>query len=114
MARKTKFNSLDRQMYRLGRQIERERLFPEFSAELSPTVLRARGLSDEEIAHVLECPVGDVEKVIEFDRHTAAVSAGSDKTLVKELASVDKALAEMEVQLSILETGMKPLSRKKK
>lgn len=113
MARKTKFNSIDRQSYRLGREIERENLYPEFSVTLSPTVLRSRGMSDEEIASVLLCPVEDVSKVIDYDRKTAAVCAGSDKELVKELSHVDKFLSEIDIQIGIFQSGKKSVRGRK-
>lgn len=114
MARKTKFNSLDRQAYQLGRQIERKELFPEFSVSVSPTALRSRGVTDEEIAYILECPVEDVAAVIDYDIHTAKVISSSDKDVVKELVVVDKFLTELGVTIGVLEGNKKTQRGKKK
>lgn len=113
MARKTYFNSLDRQTYNLARSLERESLFPTFSTPVSPTVLRSRGLTNEEIAFVLECPVDDVDAVIAYDKETARVSAGSDKDLVKEMANVDSYLSSKEITVTVI-GGKKPSTRGKK
>ena len=113
MARKTHFNSLDRQTYKLARSLERESLFPAFGTPVSPTVLRSRGLSNEEIAFVLECPVDDVDAVIAYDKETARVSAGSDKDLVKEMANVDSYLSSKEITVMVID-GKKSSTRGKK
>lgn len=113
MARKTYFNSLDRQTYNLARSLERESLFPTFSTLVSPTVLRSRGLTNEEIAFVLECPVDDVDAVIAYDKETARVSAGSDKDLVKEMANVDSYLSSKEITVTVI-GGKKSSTRGKK
>lgn len=107
MARRTKFNSLDRQTYRLGRSILRQTQFPELSETPSPASLRSRGMRDEEIAAFFNCPVEEIDQLIAFDLETAKVSASADKDFVKELAKVDMVLSESEINVTIIKSGNK-------
>lgn len=105
MARKTKFNSVERQLYQLGREVNRNNLFPTINDRLPITALRERGVPDEELAFIFEVPLADIEAVAEYDKETASVLAANDKTVKENLKSLDMELSTGEFTVELIKNG---------